>query len=180
MKLLFSLLTFLISFNSIADSSIQKRLDIGISLHQIRLHEFLDQDLPSFNSLETGGYLGLAIHKKISEQSYIGTKIDIQYLSEHQLNSVRALDYLYQFNPNWRLNGFIGAARYDFRTPAYGYLIGAGLEYKNSTWRNWSIHSELQWFDKLARDKLHPNDPKLNSDSFIDIRALTLGVSYYF
>lgn len=163
-----------------AKNAPQIRLDAGISLHQIRNHEFLEQDIAPFGSNEFGQYIGIAFHKQIKPAHHIGVKIDQQNLGGYRFNSVRAIDYMYQVNDDIKVNGFIGAARYMFRTPAYGYTLGFGGYYRPHNWGQWGVSLEAQYHDKLARDKLHPDDPNVNSDSFIDIRAIAVGVNYFF
>jgi len=45
------------------------------------------------------------------------------------LIAVRALDYKHAFSERLSIGGFLGAARLDLATPAYGYWLGGALEY---------------------------------------------------
>lgn len=156
------------------------RLDAGFTYHAIRLHEDILGDIPSYDDFTLGEYLGLSITKPIANQHFLGTRVDYQRIEGHTLNAFRAIDYYYQWSNNTKVNAFIGAARYDFRTPAYGYTIGFGAYYRKPSWKNLGVSVELQYMDKLARDKLHPDDPDYAWDSFIDVRAITFGMNYYF
>jgi hypothetical protein len=91
------------------------------------------------------------------------------------------LDYRYRFDNPLALSVFLGAARYDLATPAYGYYLGAGLQ-----WRNLFKHVDLgvdyRYADKVARDKLLPSDPapEPRPDEFFDISGTSLSISYRF
>ena len=56
------------------------------------------------------------------------------------LLGVRALDYRYRFANPLALSFFLGASRYDLATPAYGYYLGAGVQ-----WRDILPGFDLAW-----------------------------------
>jgi hypothetical protein len=100
------------------------------------------------------------------------------------LINVRALDYHRTLSESFNANVFVGAASYQFRTPAYGYSMGFGVLYRPAEWGNWGLQFEAQYFDTIARDKLSSEDPTGPSydgfDSFSAFKAITFGVNYYF
>ena len=67
------------------------------------------------------------------------------------------------------LTVFLGAARYDLATPAYGFYYGVGLQ-----WRDLLPHVDasidLRYYDSVARDHVLPSDPQSSHrpDSFYD------------
>ena len=72
-------------------------------------------------------------------------------------------------------NVFIGAARLDLATPAYGYYYGGGFQFKELV-SNWDLSIDLRIADEVARDNVLPSDPQGgNPDNFRDI----FGVSVY-
>ena len=94
---------------------------------------------------------------------------------------MRALDYRYRFSNPLALTAFAGAARYDLATPAYGYYIGAGAQWRNVV-KGFDLNLDLKYADRVARDKLLPTDPASDPrpDSFYDVTAATLSLSYRF
>jgi hypothetical protein len=167
---------------------IEWRFDAGVSLISKRLLEDLQGDMPSYGGGEGGYNLGLSAHKQVkfgdaTYQKFIGTKLDIQRVDDHLLTSVRAVDFRQQVAEKWFVNAFIGAARYEFRSPAYGYLAGFGAYFKPPEWQQIGFAIEAQYYDKLARDKIHPDDPPQvgsASDSFFDMRVISATVNFYF
>ncbi len=170
-------------------STITWRFDAGLSVVSKRLHEDLFGDMPSFESPELGTFFGFAVDKKLTNNqqansAYIGTKIEFHQIDGNILTTVRALDYKQHINEEWLWGAFVGGARYDFRSPAYGYTFGGGLFYRPESFvGNWGAAIELQYLDKLARDKIHPDDPSValtGPDSFADMQIIAFSVNYYF
>ncbi|NVK23385.1 MAG: hypothetical protein HWE10_00520 [Gammaproteobacteria bacterium] len=180
MKTVILFFLLLTAASNIKAQELDVRLDVGLSYHAVRYYENILESIPPYNTAEVGQYIGIAVNQALSEKHRMGSRIDAQYLDGNLLNSFRALDYYYQAFDEITYNGFIGAARYDFRTPAYGYTAGVGLYYRPRDWQSFGASIEIQYMDKLARDKLHPDDPDYEWDSFIDIRAITFGINYYF
>ena len=159
------------------------RLNAGVNYFSLRHHEKINDPIPSFGDFEAGSVLGLAVEQKLNNTSAWGSKLEFQRLDDSLLTSFRALDYKYRLNQDWRFGAFIGAANYDFRTAAFGYTAGIGAFYRPANWHNWGISIEGQYVDKLARDKLHPDDVRgenVGPDSFIDIRGVVFSITYEF
>jgi hypothetical protein len=75
---------------------------------------------------------------------------------------------------------FVGAARYDLATPAYGIYYGAGLQWRNVR-PGWDIGLDARYAIKVARDHLLPADPTgVREDSFYDIYSSTLSLTRRF
>ncbi len=195
-KLTFSALLFVIAISPLSSAAetfsskgkVQLRFDAGFTVFSKRLHEDLFGPIPSYESAELGQALGIAMHKQTSVSASglarsIGTKLEVQNVADHMLTSVRAIDYQLQINEEWTVNAFLGAGRYEFRSPAYGYLAGFGAYYRPAMLTNIGFAIEGQYYDKLARDKIHPDDPPIigsASDSFFDIRVISATVNFYF
>ena len=96
------------------------------------------------------------------------------------LLGVRLIDYRYRFTNPLALGVFLGAARYDLATPAYGFYYGVGLQ-----WRDLLPHVDvgfdLRYYNSVARDHVLPTDPQsARSDSFYDISGGVLSLTYHF
>jgi opacity protein-like surface antigen len=182
-QLLIIFLIFLcFSTEAFSDDLYKLRLDLGVDRYISRVNEVITEELPDYSSVKTSQYVGIAIQKKVSLLSSIGSRIDIQKFNDHTLLSVRAIDYQLTLSESFKANIYLGAARYQFRTPAYGYTGGIGLLYHPSSWRNWGLQLEARYFDALARDKLTDEDPvkSITNDSFYTFQSLSFGVNYYF
>jgi hypothetical protein len=90
--------------------------------------------------------------------------------------AVRALDYRRHLSERIAVSAFLGAARLDLATPAYGYYAGGGVQLKELL-PSWDLSIDVRLGDEVARDNLLPSDPQGGSpDNFYDIT----GVSVYF
>jgi hypothetical protein len=167
----------------LSSDNLQWRADIGINYHSLRLHEAINEDIGDYDPFEWAYFTGISVSMPVSQHAQIGSKLSYHKIGEANLTSFRAIDYQYALNNEWSVGGFMGAARYDFRTTAFGYHVGVGAFYRPATWGQWGVSLEAQFADKLARDKLHEDDlkgPNVGPDSFVDVRILALALNYYF
>ena len=169
------------SFNT---RDINARIDVGFSLLTTKVIEDFSAPPPEYDGIEISPLVGFAINKRTSENSTFGVKIELQQIDGSRLTSFRAIDYRYLHSQEWQFGAFIGASRYDFRTPAYGYNVGFGAFYQPKGWRRVSVGAEVQFMDKLARDKIHPDDvpatPETGPDTFTNMAGVALTMSYHF
>jgi hypothetical protein len=116
-----------------------------------------------------------------SRDSDLGVRLELDEVDGEYLLAVRAVDYRYRFSNPLALTAFAGAARYDLATPAYGYYIGAGVQWRDLL-KGLDVNLDFKYADKVARDKLLPTDPGSDPrpDSFYDVTAATLSLSYRF
>jgi hypothetical protein len=129
-----------------------------------------------------GAHLGIGARRFVSDHSDLGARVEVDDIQGHSLIGVRALDYRYRFHGPLALSIFIGAARYDLATPAYGIYYGGGLQWRDVL-PHFDVGVDLRYADSVARDHLLPSDP-INiggrNDSFYNILSTTLSVSYHF
>ena len=145
---------------------------------QIRLG---DGSPKATTSIEVAPHVAIGGRRAVSKRSDLGVRAELDRIDGELLLAVRALDYRYRFRNPLALTFFVGAARYDLATPAYGYYLGAGV----------------QWRDILRRRRPQPrpalrrqggarqaaagrsgHDPR--PDRFYDISGATLSLSYRF
>jgi hypothetical protein len=128
----------------------------------------------------TGLHLGVGVRRELKRGS-IGARLELDDLDSDSLLSVRAVDYRRHLSDRIALAGFLGAARLDLATPAYGYYLGGGVEIKNLL-RGWDLGVDLRLGDKLARDNVLPTDPQGGDrpDNFYDLRGVSLYLRYRF
>src|SRR5262249_41953095 len=125
-----------------------------------------------FNS---GAHLALGARREVSEHSDLGARLELEDLNGRSLAGVRLIDYRYRFSGPLALGAFVGAARYALATPAYGFYLGAGLE-----WRR-EAGVEARYYDSIARDRVLPSDPHTTRpDSFYDVAGAVASLTYHF
>jgi hypothetical protein len=134
-------------------------------------------------SMELAPHIGIGARRSVSSRSDLGVRIEFDNIDDHMLLAVRAIDYRYRTQGPLAFSAFLGAARYDVATPAYGYYLGAGVQWRNFLPRV-DLGLDLRYADKVARDKLLSTDPDparaLRPDEFYDITSYSLSASYRF
>jgi hypothetical protein len=129
-----------------------------------------------------GYHFAVGARRFVSDHSDLGARVEVDGVQGHNLLGVRALDYRYRFQGPLALSVFIGAARYNLVTPAYGIYYGAGLQWRNLL-PGWDVGVDLRYANSVARDHLLPSDPPNvggRTDSFYNILSTTLSISRHF
>ncbi|MGH8167772.1 MAG: hypothetical protein ACREQ1_11060 [Woeseiaceae bacterium] len=129
---------------------------------------------------ESGVHFGIGVSRRVGELNEFGARLEVDTMGSDLFLAVRALDYRRHLSERFSISGFLGAARLDLATPAYGYYLGGGLQLKEVL-RNLDLNLDLRYGDKVARDNLLPTDPQGGSpDNFYDITGISLYLSYRF
>jgi hypothetical protein len=132
------------------------------------------------DTTESGVHLGLGASRRVGERSEFGARIELDGMGSDAFLAVRALDYRYHVSERFAVSAFLGAARLDLATPAYGYYFGGGVQFRDLK-PGWDLNVDLRYGDKVARDNLLPSDPQGGSpDNFYDVTALSVYLSYRF
>ena len=128
----------------------------------------------------TGAHAGIGARRAVSEHNDVGARFEFDNVNGHSLVGVRLLDYRYRLNWPVAVGVFLGAARYDLATPAYGVYYGVGLQWLNVL-PGWDIGADVRYYNSIARDHLLPSDPQTpRPDSFYDFSGGTVSISYHF
>ncbi|HEV8442451.1 MAG TPA: capsule assembly Wzi family protein [Steroidobacteraceae bacterium] len=161
------------------DPSAQVFVDAGMNANKVSVN-------PTENSVTTTGALNYSPHlaigarRAVTAHGDLGARLELDRIDDHLLLAVRAVDYRYRFASPFALSGFLGAARYDLDTPAYGIYGGVGGQWRDIV-KNWDLGMDLRFAWNVARDHLLPSDPQsVRPDSFYDIASATLYVSRRF
>lgn len=128
------------------------------------------------------GHFALGARRFVSDHSDLGARVEYDNIQGHSLIGARALDYRYRFKGPLALSVFVGAARYNLATPAYGLYYGGGLQWRNLL-PHWDVGFDYRYANSVARDHLQAGDPPNSgdrSDSFYNISIFTLSVSRTF
>ena len=152
--------------------------DAGLNASQVQIR--LGDGTPAHTkSMEVAPHLGIGARRAVSDNSDLGVRAEFDRIDGELLIAVRALDYRYRFHNPLAVSAFLGAARYDLATPAYGYYYGMGVQWRNVL-PNFDVGIDVRYADKIARDKLLPSDPSTDPrpDSFYDVTGGTLSLTY--
>ena len=155
-------------------------VDAGVNINEI------DIDLTGITrryvtAAEVGPHVGVGARREVSEHQDLGARLEVDEMQGHALYTFRALDYRYRFNNPLALGVFGGAARYDLLTPAFGFIFGAGAQWRNVL-PGWDLNLDYRYGIKVARLRDEPSDIQggTRPDSFYDITALSLYASRKF
>jgi len=164
---------------AVSDDGAQILLDAGVN--DLRIRTDLTGLTPKVTGPSSAGaHLALGARRAVSDHSDLGARVEYDDLDGRSLVGVRLIDYRYRFNGPLAIVGFLGAARYDLATPAYGFYYGAGLQ-----WRDLLPHVDLaleaRYYDSIARDRVLPSEPQApRPDSFFDVWGGVLSLTYHF
>jgi len=151
---------------------------VDVGLHGTRV----EADVATFarvTTTESGLHLGVGVRRELTGGS-IGARAELENIDGDLLLAVRALDYRRHLSQRLAVTAFLGAARLDLATPAYGYYLGGGVQLKD-LWPSWSLSVDLHYGDKIARDNLLPSDPQGGkNDNFYDLSGLAVYFSRRF
>ena len=151
---------------------------VDVGMHGARV----EADVATFTRVtttESGTHLGLGVRRELTDGS-IGARAELEDVGGDLLLAVRALDYRRHLSQRFAVTAFLGAARLDLATPAYGYYLGGGVQLKD-IWPSWSLSVDLHYGDKIARDNVLPSDPQGGKpDNFYDLSGLAVYFSRRF
>ncbi len=136
-------------------------------------------------SIEDSTDIGLQIGAKIrspftqNKLHFIGTGLDIANIEGQRLLGFRALDYQWQFDEQYRLGLFFGAASLDTGAPQNGYYYGFSMTMTNF-YENLTINLEMSRADGLARDRIVSDPAGTEVDIFLDVFMSSINVAWQF
>ena len=159
-----------------AEDVVELFVDAGYNSYETTVT--VDEGEPRPTSSGSGAHVGVGVRRAVSDRTDVGMRLELDRIDDAYLLAVRAIDYRYRLWGQLAISAFLGAARYDLATPAYGYYVGGGI-----TWREvlprFDIGIDARYADKVARDKLLPTDPvwAQRNDIFYDVKSLALYLS---
>ncbi len=161
------------------DPSAQVFVDAGVNANKVSVN--LTENSPTTSSAPAyASHLGIGARRSVSPHGELGARLELDDIDGHLLIGARAIDYRYLFASPFALSGFVGAARYDLGTPAYGIYGGVGGQWRDIA-KDWDLGMDLRFAWNVARDHLLPSDPhSARPDSFYDITSATLYVTRHF
>lgn len=150
-------------------------VDVGISAGNLRTD--IAPEVSRTTSSISGMHLAAGLRRPVSHRSDLGVRIELDDVEGSALLAVRAIDYRYRATDKIALSLFVGAARYDLATPAYGLYYGIGAQWRDVL-PKYDIGLDVKYADKIARDLLAPGDPvSARGDSFYDVALASINLS---
>lgn len=128
----------------------------------------------------SGAHFGVGIRRMLANGNDIGVRLELDGTQFGTLLAVRAFDYRFNRSESFAITAFAGAARLALATPAYGYYVGGGVQFKDFR-PHWDLGVDVRYGDKIARDNLLPTDPQGGSpDNFYDLTGVSVYLSRRF
>jgi len=153
-------------------------VDVGIA--GSRIESQIANRVDTIDRSDSGIHLGFGARRAINERSDFGVRLEIDTVESDQFLAIRAFDYRRHISERVAYSLFIGAARLDLATPAYGYYMGGGIQIKDVI-ETWDLSIDLRAGDEVARDNLLSSDPQGGMpDNFHNIYGVTLYLSRRF
>lgn len=131
---------------------------------------------------KAGYHFAVGARRFVSEHSDLGLRIEVDDVQNNNLLGVRLIDYRYRFNNPLALTFGLGAVRYNLATPAYGFYLAGGVQWRNLL-PGWDLSLDARYADEVARDHLLPTDAPTvgdHNDSFWNILTYTFSISRHF
>ena len=167
------------SYGESGEADAEVFFDAGANSNQVKID--LSDDVPRTKTeRKVTPHFAIGARRAVSEHSDFGARVEYDEVDGKSLIGARALDYRYRMGRHFAVGGFLGAARYNLDTPAYGLYAGAGLAWRN-LFPGVDIGADYRYASKIARDHILPTDPQsTRPDSFYDITSATLYLTVHF
>jgi len=131
-------------------------VEAGVSANKVRIDE--NSELPiEKTSLRTAPHIGFGARRLGANGNDVGVRVEIDDVEGHLLTAVRAVDYRHRFDNALAVSFFLGAARYDRATAAYGLYYGAGAQWRD-LFEGWDLGLDVRYAEKVSRDHVLPED----------------------
>jgi opacity protein-like surface antigen len=100
---------------------------------------------------DVGYHFGVGLFRQQTDSRWVyGVKVEVENVQDNVLVGLRAIDLGFLVTPRFTIDGFLGAARYDLPTAAYGWRLGLGAKYQFA--ERWVLAADYVYNDKLTRD----------------------------
>jgi hypothetical protein len=168
------------SFNAPHADGAEFYVDAGVTGNRILEDIIVVQ--PRFDTpIAYGPHFGVGARRQASQHQDLGVGLEVDDIQGRSLVSARMIDYRYRFNSPLALDLYAGASRYSLGTPAFGWYLGGGPQWRNVL-PGWDVGFDFRYGVKVARQRVLPTDPQggYRPDSFYDIYMGTLYIARKF
>jgi hypothetical protein len=155
-------------------------VDAGVSANRVKT-DLTDgsPDPTSTSDTKYAPHVGIGV-RRLGRRHDFGARLELDEADEELLLAVRAIDYRFRWSERFAFSGFLGAARYNAAIPAFGYYLGAGVQWRD-VFPRIDLSLDLRYAERVARDKIALSDPPRvggRPDIFYDIGLASLYLSY--
>lgn len=165
----------------VVDERLELFVDLGVTRN--RVFEILSASTPdAWTPRSTGYHVAMGARRGVSKRGELGMGLELDQVDSRLMLSVRALDYRYRLTSHLAANAFFGVGRYEWEAPAYGWYMGAGVQWRNIL-PQWDLGLDGRYYDKLSRNRIEPGDPVAVIDRprlHFDVEGVTLYLSRHF
>ena len=173
------ILNLFFSINTVAQDFFVKIGADAQTVNQDTGIENIDQN----DDLDFSYHIGIGIHKNFGrhDQHFFGFGVDFGQVNNDATLGLRAIDYQYEFSPNWRAGFFFGAIKLESGAAQNGFYTGLNL--LREKWNNSiDIGFEIRHGNGLGRDRLpdEPGGPDLSPDIFLDFISTSVFIGWHF
>jgi hypothetical protein len=160
------------------DAAAEAFIDIGAS--SSRLEATVANQAATIDTSSSSVHLGIGVQRRLSGGNDIGVRLELDDVDSELLLALRLVDYRFNVSERLGFDAFFGAARLSLGTPAYGYYLGGGVQFKELV-AKWDLGIDVRYGDKIARDNVLPTDPQGGSpDNFYDLTGVSVYLSRRF
>lgn len=135
--------------------------------------------VPAQKTTHGSVHVGLGVRRAMSRRNDFGTRIEFDNVAGSMFTALRAVDYRHRFGPTFAASFFLGAARYDALTPAYGWYGGAGVQWRD-LWKYWDVGIDYRVGDHMVRNKTPSETAVIWPNAFYTIQGVSTYISRRF
>lgn len=139
-----------------AQPRVERFIELGLTAGKLRYEEDI-RTVPTRDTQERSVHLAAGVRRSVSARNDLGARLEIERLAGYTMYAVRALDYRYRTAGRLAYTGFFGFARYEAKTPAHGYVGGAGVQLREVR-PGWDLNLEARYYDRIVRKKITPGE----------------------
>jgi hypothetical protein len=165
-----------------AAAGARRRADYFVDLGMFSSQVDYEQDagaVPAEKTTHGSVHVGLGVRRAVSRRNDFGTRIEFDNVAGNLFTALRAVDYRHRFGPTFAASFFLGAARYEALTPAYGWYGGAGVQWRD-LWKYWDAGVDYRIGDHMVRNKIPGESVIIWPNAFYSIRGVSAYISRRF
>jgi len=159
-------------------------LYVQVGANDYRVQDSPITDVRLYSPWTLGPHFALGVWRRASAHQDLGVSLDIDEIDDdghRALLGLHMLDYRYRINRHLAWHVFAGPARYSLATPAYGFYLGGGPQWRDVL-PGWDLGFEYHRVINAQRLRDLPSDPQGGDrpDSFHNIYSWGLYVTRKF
>jgi hypothetical protein len=104
-------------------------IQTGINYYRMQYSPVTDVRI--YSPWTVGPHLAIGAWRRASEHQDLGVSLDVDDIQGRGLLGLHMLDYRYRFGRHIAFHVFAGPARYSVGTPAYGFYLGGGPQWRD-------------------------------------------------